>query len=55
MPSLNIECFLFRAVSVGCNVCYKCLCVSIHGDRVFTHSGERTKEGIVEFAKRAYG
>jgi hypothetical protein len=28
---------------------------SIHGDRVFTHNGERSKEGIVEFAKRAYG
>ena len=32
-----------------------CWCISIHGDKVFTHNGERTKEGIIEFAKRAYG
>jgi thioredoxin domain-containing protein 10 len=27
----------------------------IQGDRVYTHNGERSKEGIVEFAKRAFG
>jgi len=55
---LKIDC-----VSYSDSICWmlilltnvSCLYVSIHGDRVFTHNGERTKEGIVEFAKRAYG
>jgi len=29
--------------------------VSIQGERVYTHKGDRSQAGIVEFAKRAYG
>ena len=28
---------------------------SFEGDRVFTHSGDRSKDGIIQFAKRAKG
>jgi len=49
---MHIECAHLSIVLLLINVCH--LWNSIHGDRIFTHNGERTKEGIVEFTKRAY-
>ena len=44
--------------SVSLLVCIIGVCLSffsIQGDRSFTHNGDRSKEAIIEFARRAKG